>query len=396
MREPGPMMLNKLKWSCQWAVMALIFAACSANLPAVSTSQPTNVPTTADTARLSSFPTSEPTTISQPTKTVAKRPVATSIPPSPTARFSVRAHEIEDVDNGHHVETALWSDDEKFIYYAVYAVSTENRELQWAAYDVATHLTQTVHSPLKYDFRVWKQLGVPPPRPLDSSVELRGHVSPSGKRIIYTVGYGSNDPYTTPEPNVRSRTEIWVADSNGKRKTKLKEFPGSGAGVITHAAWFNGESEVLFDLYYEYGVHFYIADMATLSVVSLADVSEFKSGTETYWAVSPDGSTLAVVDFGGTLWLVSLNDGKSVAVEKHANMPYWSKHSDLLYYWWGPEFLHEAALRVYDTASKKISDVVDVPSLDSQGVPITYFAVSPQGDKIAFWNGDLWLVELPK
>lgn len=386
-------MIGKLKWLCWWTVIALIFVACSTNPTATPTPQPTNMPVATPSLRPTATPLSRPTITPTPTST-RKAPIRPTATPTPAPTLNFRVYEIESRENS--VETAFWSDDGRTIYYAFRPLHGEDKELQWTAYDVTAHLTRTVTSPLKYDPSIWKRLNVPTPRPLDSSFELRGHVSPSGKRIIYTVGYGSSGPYTTPESGVRSRTEVWVADSSGKLKTKLKEFPGSGAGVIIHATWFNRESEVLFDLHYEYGVHFYIADMATLSVVSLADVSEFKSGTETYWAVSPDGATLAVIDFGGMLWLVSLRDGKAVAVEKHANMPYWSKHSDLLYYWWGPEFLHEAALRVYDTASRRISDVVDVPSLDSQEIPATHFAVSPQGDKIVLWGGNLWLVELLK
>ncbi|MFN8597430.1 MAG: hypothetical protein U0559_14760 [Anaerolineae bacterium] len=303
---------------------------------------------------------------------------------------------IEDVDNGHSVETARWSDDGKVLYYAFHFVDGENKELQWVAYDVATQLTKTIQSPLNYDTRVWKRLAIPTPRLLNESVELRGNISPSGKRVIYTMGYGGSGPYSTPEPGVQPRTEIWIADSSGKFKTKLKEFPDSGAGTIWHAAWFNSESEILFGLYYEYGVDLYIANIENRSVVSLADISEFKGGTETYWSLSPDGTTLAIVDFGNMLWLVSLVDGRAIGVEKSTRMPYWSKRGNLLYYWWGPEFFHDVALRVYDTESKTISDVVDVSSLTNQGVPVTQFAVSPQGDKIALWGGSLWLVELSK
>lgn len=384
-------MLGRLKRLCQWAVIALICAACSANLTVVPTPQPTSVPTATSTTLPLSSPTSQPT----PTKIATRRPIAATVPPSPTPRFQVSSQKIEGADNGHWVETARWSDDGKTMYYAFHFIDGESKELQWVAYDVATRLTKTVQSPLNYDANVWKRVAIPTPQ-LRDAVELRGNVSPNGGRVIYTVGYGGSGPYSTPEPGVRPRTEVWIADSNGKFKTKLKEFLGSGAGTILHAAWFNSESEVLFDLYYEYGVDLYIANIADLSVVSLADVSEFKGGTETYWSLSPDGTTLAVIDFGNMLWLVSLKDGKAVTVEKDAKMPCWSKHSDLLYYWWGPEFLHEAALRVYDTTSRKISDVVDMPSLDSHGVPVTHFAVSPQGDKIALWGGDLWLVELSK
>ena len=225
--------------------MALIFAACSANLPVVSTPQPASVLTATGTARPSSSPTSRLTMTIQPTKTVTKRPSATPIPPSPTPRFNVSGQKIEDVDNGHWVETARWSDDGKFIYYGFHVVDGKNEELQWVTYDVATHLTKTIQSPLNYDADVWKRLAIPTPRPIGVSVELKGNVSPSGKRIIYTVGYGGSGPYSTPEPDVRPRTEIWVADSNGKHKTKLKEFPGLGSGVILQAVWLKNETKVL-------------------------------------------------------------------------------------------------------------------------------------------------------
>ena len=380
-------MTRRLKWLIGWAMVVLISGACSTNSPVAPTPQFTSTSISVVATHLTNSPTSRPTRGPQPTATLP--------PVSPTARFNdLKVYEIENETDGKYIETAFWSDDGNTVYYAFRPADDMSKELQWLVYDITTHFTQTVSSPQEYDSRIWKRLNIPIP------VELRGQISPSGKRIIYTVGYGRDTTYATPDPKVRSRTEIWTVDSDGKHRVKLKEFPGAGYGTIDQAAWLENETRVIFGLAYELGEEFYIADLNKGMVVPLADVSEFKEGTEQHWAVSPDGSTLAVIALGDTLWVTSLNGGKALAIEKYAQEPYWAKDSKTLYYWWGPEsppeFPPGATIHAYDLESGKITDIIDGSRLESNRVPARYFAVSPHGDKIAFWNSGLWIVEVPK
>jgi hypothetical protein len=89
-----------------------------------------------------------------------------------------------------------------------------------------------------------------------------------------------------------------------------------------------------------------------------------------------------------------------LAIEKYAQEPYWAKDCKTLYYWWEsespPKFPPGATIHAYDLESGKITDVIDGFNLEDNRVPARYFAVAPHGDKIAFWSGGLWLVELPK
>ncbi|CAG0936960.1 hypothetical protein TFLX_05860 [Thermoflexales bacterium] len=389
-------MTSNLKWLGWWVMVALIFAACSTSLRVVPTPQVTSTSIFVVTARMASTPTSRPTRTPQPTETVAREPRVTP-PASPTGGVnSLKVYEIENGSDGKDIETAYWSADGNTVCYAFCLIDDMDKELQWAAYDVATHFTQTVSSPQKCDSRIWKRLNIPKPRLLDTPIELRGQISPSGKHVIYVVGYGSDGVYATPDPNVRSRTEIWTADSTGEHRVKLTEFPGAGYGVIWQADWLEDETRVIFGMHYEYGVRFYIADLKNDTVVPLADVSEFKRGTEYNWAVSPDGSTLAVIAFDGTLWLVPLNGSKAFAIEKYALQPFWAKDSKTVYYWWGSEFPPNTTIRAYVLSSGKKTGVIDGSSLESNVFPGAYFAIAPHGDKTAFWGGGLWLAELPK
>jgi hypothetical protein len=387
-------MTHTLKWRIGWMMSVLVCGACATNTPVAPTALSTSTSISVATTRLANSSIGKPTRTLQPAETDTKKPAAISPKASPTTRANnLKVYEIENRTDSY-IETAFWSDDGNTVYYAFRPEGDMSKDLQWVAYKVTTHFTHTVSSPQEYDVRIWKQLDIPVP------VELRGQISPSGKRIIYTVGYGSDATYATPDPKVRSRTEIWTADSAGKHRAKLTEFPGAGYGTIYQAAWLENETRIIFGMNYEYGEHFYIADLNKGTVVPLADVSGFKEGTEQNWAVSPDGSTLAVVAFDGTLWIASLKGDKVLAIEKYAQEPYWAKDGKTLYYWWEseapPEFPPGATIHAYDMESGKITGVIDDFNLEDNRVPARYFAVAPHEDKIAFWSGGLWLVELPK
>ncbi len=327
-----------------------------------------------------------------PARTPPIRPIATIVVPTilatwTSAPLDVRL-EVVPIETGWSgcVERAFWSEDERLVYYAS-THSCGMEPLEWVAYDVTTHLTRTISSPLTYDPNIWRRLGAPHLTDEMAHPELRGYVSPSGKQAIYTITHGSSyDP--------SGRTEIWIADSNGYRKTRLLEM---FVGGINQATWIESENKVVFDYGSEGGAKLYIADVQKHTVAPLSQVSDFQGGTDQKWAVSPDGMMLAIVDMGYQLWLVSLRDGKMQAIEKSARYPYWSKDGKSLYYWWGPSFREAGTLRVYNIISGSISTLVDQSSfahvLDLPPLALGEFVVSADGDKILLWGGRLWLVE---
>jgi hypothetical protein len=311
---------------------------------------------------------------------------------TPVDETKLEVIEIESAYTDHQVVTAFWSDDGRSVHYA-FASAIGVKPLHWAVYDVATHVKTNVSSPLKFDDQIWRRLNVPVP--LDNSSlypEIQGYLASSGEHIIFTVDRGSR--FAVPaDPN--PVTEIWLADSTGQHKTKLLEL---SQGMLSQAVWLKNETRVIFDFGGDGGVRLYIADVQNGTVAPLSDVSDFKRGTEQHWAVSPDGSTLAIVDLRGTLWLVSLEDGKSRAVEKYTRGPTWSKDGKNVFYWWGETYNDTHILRAYEVATGDISVVLDQSSLVSSfnGLRPSDFAVSADGSRILFWGGGFWLVELHK
>lgn len=369
-------------------IVALILSACSSSILEQPTLQPTDTlsapqsaasPNPMTTFKIAPTVTAKPDTI--PTTVVTVRPVNET---------KQRVFEIESGYTEHQVVTAFWSDDGNSVYYA-FVPTKGDKPLNWAVYDVATHVKINVSSPLKYDSQIWRRLNVPDP--LDNSSlypELLGYLAPSGTHIIFTINHGSQFA-TPPDPN--PVTEIWIADLVTRRKTKLLELP---PGIINQAVWFRNESKVIFDFGSEGSVRLYIADVRSKVVTPLADISDFNQGTEQHWDMSPDGTTLAIIDLRGTLWCISLEDGKSTTVEKFARNPSWSKDGKSLYYWWGSSYTNTLTLHSYVVSSGSVSALVSQSSLvNSFDAPLgSDFAVSPAGDKIVFWDGRLWLVEL--
>lgn len=375
---------HSLKLTRLLAVVALTVAACSTNVSTHSEEQPAFQATN---------------TLSRPTRTPFIQLTATSelratirTTATPSADVDLRTVEIESSYSNNYVVTAFWSDEGRLVYYA-FASFRGEKPLKWAAYDIATRSTTNISSPLKFDNHIWQRLNVPEPlADLALYPELLGYMSPSGKHVIFTVT--RSDPSVVgPDPN--ARTEIWIADSDGQRKIKLLElFPG----IISQAIWFEDETKVIFDFDSEGGGRLYVADVENGTVVSLADISGFKGGTEERWAVSSDGTSLAVIDFQGMLWLISLEDGKSMPIEKITRNPSWSNDGEFLYYWWGSSYNDTYTLHSYDLTSGSVSTLVSQSELAAafDALPGSEFAISPSGDKIVFWGGWLWLVELRK
>ncbi len=405
---PNSKFAYKLGLLVVFVTIMLTLVTCSTSTSVPAERQPT-LPATRSLDIQTDTPLFRPTTVSTTVGTLTSHPtVVPEVAPTLAVMTSspnnveVKVFQIESgVHNDQYpelsrcVEKAFWSEDGQIIY-AFAPGYCGDKPLKWVVYDITTRSTTAISSPLKYDPSIWQRLNVPEPLSgLGLYPELQEYISPSGEHVIYTVTHG--DPFTTPHP--AARVEVWVANLSSHRKVKLS-FDAS-IGIIHQASWINDETKVVFDFGYEGGVELYIADVREGTVVSLNDVSDFKGGTEQLWAMSPDGTTLAVIDLQLNLWLVSLEDGKKKFVEQLTRHPSWSKDSKSLYYWWGPSFEDTGTLRVYDITSGNISALVSQSSFTSafDTSPLVFagdFAVSPSGGKILLWGGSLRLVELRK
>jgi Tol biopolymer transport system component len=321
------------------------------------------------------------------TSTITKFAAITQTP-SPTT--AVMGWEIES-GKDRFVETAFWSKDGKLIYYATDSL-TDHRVLDWFSYDITTRSTSMITSPYKYDKSMWKRLNLPEP---GISPEVYGLISPSGRYILYTQTYGN--PPLDPDPN--ARVEIWLADTQSWRKTRLfKNLCCS----LSEAAWLPDESKVIFSAGYEGPVDLIFVD------VQDGSWSRGSVAVEDYWALSPDGAKLAVYgmtgDFQGVRGLLftstfDSNPNDVVILDDEGWWPFrWSQDSRYLYYWAKPIDSFGSWLRVYDTDDGSIHNLVDRTSIENAlgHSPAGQFAVSPDGNKLVFWNRSLLLVELMK
>ncbi len=329
---------------------------------------------------------------------------------TPTARWNVAVTEFVSTDRcGPHrdkdVFYAAWESDTEFTY-GYYPYDYDNRsatkeEPMWKTYHIETGEEITTTPRIHYDDTFWErnQIDRPADRP-----ELSGYFSPSGKYVIYSVWYGSVfDPV--------SSTEIWVAETHGTRKWKVYEF-GHSNETITQAAWSDNETKVIFTTGYEGPIWFQMFEFKTAKRIDFGFQPVFSGVTEDIWSLSPDGHTLAVVDFWGPLLLVSLNTEKVVVVEKEGgNQPQWSMDGNYLFYWWrvtGKDMWQEIdELRAYNLATGEITTLVDSTSLSAGFAEYpgkcnygnyylsgNSFAVSPNRKTILYWNYWLYIISI--
>jgi hypothetical protein len=303
----------------------------------------------------------------------------THTPPPP-----FRLEAVENACSGFVIEVVWISNKE--LAYACYV--SDEQPLQWMAYDAIHHSGTNVSSPLNYDHSIWNQLGVQPP----PYAEVSGYVSPSGRYVIYEIRSGEIFSGTI---------ETWIADTVQGSHVMLFETDRPGLSV-TDVSWFDDETKALLHLGYEGSGEFHVVDVQSGRVVSLGEVSEHdgiaEEGIE--WAVSPVMNILAI-NTGANLLLVSLEDGTLKVVERFdrsppsGRPPSWSSDGKLLYYW-GDQSGNTRPIRVYDPLTGDIDTLIELV------FPIPVFAarsfsVSPQGDKIVFWNlrhDELYLVIL--
>lgn len=385
-------MINHAKRVGLIALFALVLVACAVNTghPAESSLPPVTL-----TRTPSPLPSHTPSAIIQPTVTA-----------TPTVRWEVQVIEIipaiEHVESEqvHLVNSASFIGETK----AAYSFEREGSDssLYWSGYDLSTRSEISTTAPINYDETFWQRNHI---QKIAFHPELDGHFSPSGKYVIYYVGYGSAF-------DQNSKMEVWIAETRGQRKFKIAEF-GNGSLYISQAAWVKDESQVIFDTAYEGPSAFYLADIPTRKTVPLSDViSNFDGVTEEEWKLSPDGKTLAVVDWGRRLVLLSLETETLKVVEEFGGTwPTWSADGKRLYYWWGPNkeaWYQVDEVRVYDLSTEAIATVVDKLSLvrgfrdfegDNINIASEYYlgegyAVSNDAEQLLLWNPGLYWVRL--
>jgi hypothetical protein len=394
--------LNKKCHMWLLGALALIVTGCS------PIGSPQNPPSSGTATRTPVEPTHTLMTYSTTTTSVRpQRTTYTPTPPMPTNSFTKTkappgemtpttppaddsaATKIVSSTDGKYIVTAFWSDAGQDVYYAF--TYPPKDAVNWEAYDVQVGITRSISPLVRYAPDTKQELNLPDfvgfaeyPKPV-------GLYSPSGKHVIFTGNY----TLTPASSTFIDRAEVWIADSSGQHRIKL--FEGR-VGGINQAVWLKDETKVIFDFGYEGGVNLFIADVASGEVVPLSDMSDFKRGTDQLWAVSPDGNYLAVIGGpGGSLWIISLEDGKTISIDSNVQNPFWSQDGTRVYYWWGPSFEEIGTLRAYDVTSKRVSTIISKEALTRiyLDLPHVYFAVAPNDDKAIFWGPSwLWVVEL--
>ncbi len=360
----------------------LVASACSF--------RPTPQVATSTTASFTPTKTVTPTSTATPTKqllpsstaTLQKTPTAASTPtvtPTPMTGITRIAVDPEKV-----CLTAFWSEDGSLLYYATARYRGE-RPVYWHAYSLATNLAVSTTSPLNYDEAVWARLGVTDLLTRTAYPELRGYVSPSGQRAIYTRTQGEYFALTPPP-----KTEIWIASTDARYKVKVMERQYLFG--IYQAAWFNNENEVLIQFGYEGPADFLVVDFQS------GTTTELPIATDMSWALSPGGEWLALMRaYESPFELFSLQTGSWKTIDTWAIAPAWSSDSRWVYYWWGSSLNPGDAseIRACEVATGKIATLVNTANLgvdfNATGMD---FAVSPQRTHLAVCSTPLWLVNL--
>lgn len=274
-----------------FVALSIAYGACTTPQPPLSTRSSSSLPTVTFTATFSSTRTPTP----QPPPTTVRTTNTPQPFSTPTVRWQVDVVEFvpaiyPDVSTPERdVQTAFWMDDNHFIYGFVDKGPDilSDQPLQWMAYDLMAWTELAIPSPMRFDESFWKRNNV---EQVNRFPELTGHFSPSGKYVAYNVSYGSHF-------DQNSRTEIWVAETHGQGKFKVREFGYAGVS-IGNIAWFDDEKKILFALGYEGPGEFYVTDIPSRTTTPLNVATEFSS------ELSPDGTTLAFIP--SEIWRLSL------------------------------------------------------------------------------------------
>lgn len=307
------------------------------------------------------------------------------------------------------VFTVAWKNDEefRFAYYPLVAANgnetPQASELQWVSYNIETGEGIPDTPFIIFDNSFWGRNNLET-NAIDP--ELAGYFSPSGKYVIYSIFLGKSF-----EPTAKN--EIWIAETNSQQKWKIFESVDGNAISISRAAWLENETKVIFSIVYEGPREFYISDFKERKTVKLSEISKFSGFTEETWRLSPDGTTLAVVDLDRELLLVSLETGNTQIIESYGgSLPQWSDDGKLLFYWWRADqnnwWGNIDELRVFEINSQKISTLLNQADLvagfinyqgDDNCIARDYYLlglqydVSPNQESILLWSNGLYLLK---
>ena len=285
---------------------------------------------------------------------------------------TVKVNEVIKSSSCYNVIYVFWSEDGKSFNYAL---DTCN-ELDWFSYDLKSHTISTLESPLHYDNLIWQRLKAIPP---SFEQVIYGHVSPSGKHVIYNIKNSDN-------------TEWWLTDNIGKYKLKLDEAPANVYHVIGEVVWLEHETRIIYGVNLEAGVILYDADINTGRIEILFD------GIYD-WSVSPDGLLFLVVNNDNKIIISSSKGENSINTEESGLYLKWSKDGKVIYYLSPSSTDDEWEIRAYETTTRQIRVLLkstELKKLFGYTPGYAYFTVSPDEAKIVFWVGSLYLIELIK
>ena len=217
---------------------------------------------------------------------------------------------------------------------------------------------------------------------------FEGEFSPSGRyRLVF-------DGLSQPE----RLTVVSLVDTTGASpKSELLRIPGPYHS-LGMAQWLSDESRVLIDVWpMEFGRLLYLHDLRDGTTRSTMEIAGYEDPSLTEWSLSPDGSTLAVD--GDGLWLISLDEGKAVKVDRFAESLVWSHDGTKLYFHAGTEYGAPDSLVRLDLGTGALCSIVDESVLmDSVGEAPLPFEVSQAGDQFLFWDSfpeTLWWMKAP-
>lgn len=312
---------------------------------------------------------------STPTKSLT--PTATNTPgitPTPI-RFDVTLLRESPTEGAYQqIVTAFWSPDGTQIFYATDDGfwNNEPKFPRWFSIDVKDGKEKALVRPP--DLTYQPDFDMPG---AGMYYLYEGYVSPSGKYQL----------------EIRDTT-VWLLDKTGRQpKTAVLDF--GTPSFYRKAYWFEGETKVLFGLRPGYGTYLYLLDVATQKVTPFYDITGFEDvNLLNYW-LSPTGKQFAVIDGNRDLQIISLDRQPPVTFSGYFMDIVWSRDGQRLYFSSGSGAAMIEKLEAYDLETGKRSTILDWLQLEKQGIPSSYFDVSPTGDRLIIWNGsDIYLVRL--
>ncbi len=309
----------------------------------------------------------------------------------------VPAIQYVDDEQERWIRAAYFVDNDVVYGYVMGGFDSAEQEILWNRYDLSTKTEISTNPPINYDSSFWKENDIPKK---SFHPELYGYFSPSGSSVIYNKWYGSVF-------DSDSKTEVWIEEINTQDKFLVNEFGYSNV-YIHRAAWFDNENKVIFNTSYEGPSEFFIADIPNRKSSPLSDLIGFEILTEKSWGLSPDGESIALIDYEGRLLVISMETGSYEIIEESKSMmPKWSSDGTEIFYWWGV-YYNRGEIKSYNIQSKSSSTVIDLSSLiqgfqqyEGDGVNIapryyigSDYSISSNGNYLILWSPGLYIIDI--